>query len=198
MTVQVDDLLEVACRCEHEGVEDVVNVYQYQYKGTGAETDAIVLDDLADKLDGLYAGFPGIQSSTFIYRDITVRNLTQSTILGVVPWPILTAGGSSAPNLPPGVAGVINMATNVARVVLRKFLGGFVSSALDNDGTFTPALTGIMLAFGAALIPGFSVLTRVYAYGHLSAKTLNFEIPTSITATDVPGYQRRRKQGRGV
>lgn len=197
MAVNTNDILEIAARAEFEGVEDVLNVYQYQYTGAPTILDSDAVDDLSNEVDDLYGFIVGNQSADYIYRDITIRNITQLAVLGVIPWPVKVAGTAPVDNLPPGVAGLINMATGIARVVLRKYFGGFVVSTLDTDGRFVSGVVAQFILFGLRLISPVDVLGRTYQYGHFSPKTLQFEVPTSVTATDIPGYQRRRKQGRG-
>jgi hypothetical protein len=127
-----------------------------------------------------------------------VRNTTQSSVLGVFSWPTISVGVAAAVNMPPGVGGLINMATTIARVVLRKYIAGFVSTAYEADGTLVDSVVAVLLQFGADLLDGLIVGARSYIYGHLSPKTASFEVPVSATVTDIPAYQRRRKQGRGV
>ena len=198
MAVNPQDILEITCRGEFNGVEDVVNVYQYRYTGASVAADADVISDFETEMESLYTPFVPDQMPTYEYRDITIRNLTQSVIMSVGAWPTLTDGTSAGKANPPGIAGLINMATTIVKVVLRKYLGGFAQSIVDDDGTFTTAFTAKLLVFGLQLILGFSVTVRGYDYGHLSPKTTNFEVPTSASVTDIPAYQRRRKQGRGV
>lgn len=198
MAVNQFDIVEISARAEFGGVEDVVNVYQMQLTTVSPVADSVAITQLAAFIEGLYGPLISSQSTDYLYRDLTFRNLTTSTIMAITPWPSLIAGSGGAVNNPPGIAGVVNMATNVARVVLRKFIGGLVTAALDPDGTFTAVLQAALVTFGNTLINGTSSGGDVWAYGHLSPKTLQFEIPASAVATDVPGYQRRRKQGRGV
>lgn len=199
MATNPNDIIEIAARAEFEGVEDVVNVYQFQYQGAAACTDYETILDLSNRLDSLYGGIISHQSNTLVYRDLSFRNLTQGTILGLTPWPTRTVGGAASSNLAPGVAAVINAVTQVSRVILRKYLGGFTVLGLDSNGSFTSGLTAAILTFGSNLIaPYVGGGTRNWQYGYFSPKTSGFEIPTSATVTDIPGYQRRRKQGRGV
>jgi len=199
MSTNPNDVIEVAARAEFEGVEDTVNVYQFQYTGPAACTDFETILDLSNRLDGLYAPFASAQSTSYLYRDLTFRNITQSTLLGVTPWPARTAGSSASNNLPPGVAVVVNAGTSIARVILRKFIGGFTAAVLDPNGTFTSAITSLVVTFASTLIsPYTGGGTRTWQYGYFSPKAAGFVIPTSATVTDIPGYQRRRKQGRGV
>ncbi len=198
MPTNQNDVIEVSARGEFNGIEDVVNVFQFQLTSVGDVTEAVTLTDLSVHLDNIFGNLGASQTDDFVYRDLTFRNITQDLVLGVIPWPTLTVGGSASGNLPPGVAGVINMATNVARVVLRKFIGGLGVGILDANGTFTGSLLTILGSFASDLLATLVVGGNDWEYGFFSPKTLAFEVPVGATITDIPGYQRRRKQGRGV
>jgi len=184
--------------CEANGVEDVINVFQWINTTGSSLTDAQAVADIRAHLDTIYGALVIGQVDTFIYRDINFRNVTQGIIMGTFPWPTLTAGLSATNQIPPGVALVINFATSVPRVILRKYLGGWPVSVIDNDGTFNAAIMVSAAAWALALTAGIVGPNGTWSYGYLSPKTSNFEIPVSYSVTDIPGYQRRRKQGRGV
>lgn len=198
MTVEDDDILEVTARCEANGVEDVVNVFQFRNVTGSSLTDAEAVADIRLYLDDEYDNLTASQADTFVYRDITFRNITQSVLMGTFGWPTLTTGDSALAQIPPGCAGLVNCATNVARVVLKKYFGGWVTATLDNDGSFSSAVTAAILQFGLNLLGGIVGPNGAWEYGYFSPKTMQWEKPVSATATDIPAYQRRRKQGRGV
>lgn len=198
MTVAQFDVIEISARGEFAGVEDTVNVYQFQLQTAAPVADATAITQLAGHLDDIYDNIQPLQTTSYLYRDLSFRNITQDTVLGVVPWPTKVAGASVGKAMPPGVAGLINMATNIARVVLRKYLGGLTDAVLEIDGTFTSVLVAALVQFAADLLALFITGSETWAYGHLSPKTAAFEQPVAGVVTDIPAYQRRRKQGRGV
>ena len=198
MTVAQNDVVEIAARAEFRGVEDVVNVYQFQLTSATPMADGVAMIQLGGHINAMYLNAVAYQTSDFLYRDLTYRNITTGLLMGVTPWPSVVSGTAGATNNPPGIAGVINMATTVARVILRKYIGGLTSTLIDADGTFSASVQAMLLVIGNYLIGGLSSGGDTWEYGHLSPKTLGFEVPASATATDIPGYQRRRKQGRGV
>jgi len=197
MAVNNGDVLEATARAEFNGVEDVVNVYQIKYTGASPKTDDAAMLEVADFLDTTYQIASSAQSTNLIYREISFRNLTQGLIMGSKPWPTLTAGSGGGASNATGVAGLISLATGIAKVVLRKYLGGYIATVMEADGTFTSAFLAGLLAFGARLLDMATITGGNYEYGYLSPKTGSWEVPTSVSATDVPAYQRRRKQGSG-
>lgn len=197
MTIQQYDVLEAAARTEMVQADDVVNVWQYRYEDATPISDAQGISDVIAILEIFYTVLVAAQSVLQIYRDIRFRNVTQGTILGTHPWPTMTVGGGAADPVPFGVAGIINWTTLKPRIGMRKFLGVFTEANVTTGGVFSSALVSAMsTAAGPTLAPQ-AIGGRNYQFGYQSPKTGLWEVPTSFLVTDVPGYQRRRKPGRG-
>lgn len=197
MTVATGDVLEVVAKMEFDDTEDVLNIYQFQNAGGVINSDNDAIDDILDILEDIYTPYLGAQGELYTYRAVKIRNITQGTLLGEFPWPSLTAGTNVSDALPPGVALVLNLGTVVARVVLRKYFGGFAEGSNEVDGTWGSALVAFGVATIALLTTEFAETNSTWLYGTLSPKTLGFETPVGGIVTNIPGYQRRRKQGRG-
>lgn len=197
MSVNQNDVMEVSARSEWNGVEDTVSVYQLRKTDSGPTDDADVVDDLVTIMELIYNIFLAAQTALLIYRDIRIKNVTQDVLMGVHPWPTITAGVATGGAMPPGNAALVSFDTGKPRVVLRKFLGGLVSTDLDADGTLDTAVVAALLVFGATLVAPLVQTNGTYEYGYLSPKTLQWETPISVVVTDITAYQRRRKQGRG-
>lgn len=197
MTTFIGDVIRASARMEFEGVDDVVNVYEFMLTSGPSLDDSQTATSILNVLETIYTPLIGTQNNQYAYRDVRLENVTQSTLLGVFAWPTLTTGASITGNLPPGVSGLINLGTDVAKVILRKYLGGFIQSNLDTDGTFTSALVAVLVAVANILLSPITEGGNTWDYGYISSKTLLFERPVSATITDIPAYQRRRKQGRG-
>jgi len=198
MAVDVGDVFEVTARAEFRGVEDVDNVFQYQYTSGSNSTNAIAIDNLLTIMETVYAIVRTFQHVLTLYRDLRVRNVTKGEVYGTFGWPSIVSGSVSGGDTPPGVAALINLSTGIPRVVLKKYWGGLDNQALDTDGTLTGAMITSLAAISAVLLTPQTVGSNTYVYGYLSPKTGNFESPQGSVITDIPAYQRRRKQGRGV
>lgn len=197
MAVEQNDVLEASARMEFNGVEDIVNVYQFQLTTTGPITDSQGVDDILLILEAIYLVLVAQQSVLTLYRDIRVVNKTQSTILGTFLWPSLTAGTAAVAAQAPGVCGLVSLATAVPRVNLRKYYGDMVTATMENDGTFASFVTTALTNISAMLLTQRVQVNGTWRYGYLSPKSLAWELPLSAIVTDIPAYQRRRKQGRG-
>lgn len=195
-TVQFD-IIEAAARMEYDGVDDVINTYQFQLTSALTVSDAQTLIDLLVILEELYTLIVTSQTTFLSYRDIRFTNVTQDLLLGTVGWPTLTVGTGAVDAIPPGVASLANFNTNIPRVTLRKYFGGLDLDNLDQDGTFTAVFGLVMADIQAFLLEAQIQGNDVWRYGYLSPKTGTFVVPVGSSWTDIPAYQRRRKQGRG-
>lgn len=197
MTTQQFDVIEAAARMELNGVDDVINVYQFELSSATTPSDAVTVVSILAILEAIYEIIVAVQSTLLLYRDIRLTNITQQILLGTVAWPTLVDGEAVADLVPPGAAGLVNFNTVVSRVSPRKYYGGFTTGALDPNGTWDDATLTLLVNISASLLVPFSESGHLWTYGYYSPKTLNFEIPVGATLSDVPAYQRRRKQGRG-
>ena len=197
MTTQPSDIIEAAARLEFDAVDDVVNVFQVRLASPVAITDQETLDDIVDYLELAYTLLVGFLSVLTTFRDIRVRNVTQDTVLGLVPWNTLSAGSAVSDALPPGVAALVNFTTGVPRVTPRKYIGVSTEAQLVDPGVFSDSFVIALGQFAAQMIGLVPVNGRLYEYGFLSPKTSAFQASLAATVTSIPAYQRRRKQGRG-
>jgi hypothetical protein len=80
---------------------------------------------------------------------------------------------------------------------MRKYFGVFTEADIDANGTWGTGLVAAMVVVAGFLLAPLVAANGAYEYGYLSPKTSNFEVPTGAVVTDIPAYQRRRRQGRG-
>lgn len=200
MSIANGDVLRVACRLRARGGQDIVNVYHYEYDGTGAP-DSSILASLVDHMDDMYTPLqPGLPSTTS-FIDIDVANVTQGTVFPAMAWPTLTVGGASADELPEQVCGVVIGRTDLPKVVGRKFFGPLTETA-TNHGAFTSSmlstlalvsaeyLADVVVQVGCYLFPGVAR----YASGGLVNRFVR--ILESAVSSGV-FTQRRRRAGQG-
>jgi len=197
MTTHQYDVIEAAARWEYNAVEDVVNVFQFQKTDAGDISDSNTIDDILDLVEAVYTLLLGIITTIQVARDIRISNVSQNYVLSTEPWPSITAGTGTGDPLPPGVAGLVNFRTTVAKVNPRKYFGALTEANNAATGLITVAGTTALSNAGALLLTSMLGTYASWEYGYLSPKTSNFEQVQSYSVTNVPAYQRRRKQGRG-
>lgn len=197
MTINAGDILEIDARMEFDGSEDVINNYQILMGSISSPDEQDVIDDILAWLETLYVIFQGVQTIKLFFRDVRIFNKTLDELVGLFAWPTLVTGQSNEPPLPPGVAGLVQFNTVVPRVLLRKYIGGWVEETLSASGQWTLAETAKLATFGTLCASPQATPNASWVYGYDSPKTASFVTPTSSVATSIPAYQRRRRQGRG-
>jgi len=198
MPVANDEIVQVTARVEFGGVDDMVNVFQFINASGLAVPDSEAITDLAAFMDSLYTTIALFQPTTVLYRDLRMVNLDTGDILGIVPWPGLSTGLHVGQPMAPGVAAVVNFYGDEPRRVMRKYIGGLVEDSSDADGVLNAITVTELGVFAAELLAPIvgTFSTWLYCYDNFLPLS-NLMIPTSAVATNIPGYQRRRKQGRG-
>lgn len=197
MTIAADDVVEASARLEFDAIDDVVNVYQFRLASGGPLTDDEGVDDILEILEVLYTIILGAISTIELFRDIRLFNVTQQILLGLHAWPSLINGGAIADALPPGCAAVVNFSTIVPKVTLRKYFGVFTTGAMGEDGLFTGLTVASVAEAATYLLAPIAATNGLWVYGYISPKILGWVSPNGATNNNIPGYQRRRKQGRG-
>lgn len=198
MAVQPGDILEASPRLEFNSVDDQVNVFQFQNESVSPLTDTQGINDVIEVLEVLYTILVPLISILTVFRDIRVRNVTQSVVYGVFPWPTLTAGTQVQPAIPLACAGLLNFSTGIARVTPRKYFGSLTTTSIDSQGNLTAGTLALIASVGATLLTSMVATNASWNYGYFSPKTLGWQQAVSVVATNIPAYQRRRKPGRGA
>lgn len=197
MTIQNDDIMEVAARMSFDGANDQIGSYQFRLATGGPITDEEGIDDLLAVMELIYTIVDQLMTLKLLFDDIRIFNQTQSVLLGIHDWPTLVAGTETQHPIPPGVAALINFSTEVPKVILRKFFGGFTEDQNQDDGTWNGTLVNAVADIGVLMLADFNMTNGTWEYGYNSPKILDWVRPNGASNNDIPAYQRRRKQGSG-
>ena len=197
MSVAPGEVIEAAVIHDNTTSGEQINVMQFQLDGPGPLADATVLDDISFIIEALYGAYQAFINVRNVFREITVRNKTTLALIGSVDAGVYVGGTDANPAEPQGVAPYVFFKTAVPRVVPKKFLPSISQVRVDGDGLPHASLQIAVGIFGSGLLAPWVFGASTYQYGHLSAKTLGFEIPTIAVTPDAFGYQRRRKPGSG-
>jgi len=193
-----NDILRVAARASIAGVGDFVNVFHYRYTGAGAYADLATVTDLALEMDTLYTILAPRISNLCLYQDVNVYNATQFRPLGVVPFPVLVAGGSGGDPLPAQVAGFVRGLSGYSRNWARKFIGPIGEADNTPTGVLSATLLGALVSFGAEWVfpalPGFSSIFTPVVY---HSKFDLWRPLTSAVISNLWATVRRRRVNRG-
>lgn len=176
-----------------------LNVFYYWTIFTEDQAEYLILDAIKTQLEAMYTE---ILAEIVDGAEPGIARVYVKSLLG---WDLI---GSRAPNLtfghvgsmaPQGVAALVRAYTSEPRVIGRKYLPGFASSALDDGVLITTALshlaafavewgTEIELSEGNELWPG------VYSTVHSVVVVMSGTMVVPVH----PGYQRRRRPGVGI
>lgn len=169
----------------------------YQFVSTDAVTDEDLMDDLTDRIENdMYAELTTSLANNFVISNLEFKNLTDNTLIDVIPWGG-AAFSSAGELLPLGVAGLVTANTATPKVRGRKFIAGLTEGSC-NDSLWDSALVTVLTDFAAAYVSGFigAVSSSPWAPG-VKSSTGPFRPFTEAIVSNIPAYQRRRKQGVG-
>ncbi len=197
MAVITDDILECAARLETQEGDDVIGAFQFRYLGIPALTDQQGIDDVIEFLEAVYGLLRVLIPILSVFRDITVRNQTQAINYGTFPWVTFANGLAGGDDLPPGVALLVSFSTGISHLNLRKYFGNIAEGGVSQPGRWLPTTVAPAVAAAAVMLVPFVATNGSWEYGYNSPVALDWVVPVSAIVTDVPSYQRRRRQGRG-
>lgn len=197
MAAVLDDIIEVAVIHVNDGVDHVINVYQFQKTDATPTSDADLLDDVASIVENLYNLLRTLITIRNVLSDVVVRNLTQSLLVGSTDGGTYVGGAGAGDQWPNGAAAMTFFKTNVPRVILKKFWPSGLAADLSPGGNPDSAWLVAMALVAAELLVPFVEANTTLRYGYNSPKTLGWEVPLTGHVPAIMSYQRRRKAGTG-
>jgi hypothetical protein len=181
---------------------DVVQAVFHYLAGSGTSQDAA--DVLAAIVTSLAAEWSDHAASIITdNQEGTVAELlrwdpAQNQFDGLVQQAHTMDGTNTSNQLANGICMLLKFFTDVGRYQGRKYLGICTEAQLGDDGTFgaTATTNGVLLAAGwdaPVTVGGMEFTTGVF--NEAAERFTAFS--QSVTAEDVPAYQRRRRPGTG-
>lgn len=206
--IEVNDIIKVVAEMLMDGVFQILNTYWVEVIDTNSLSQSDLLDDLCEWVETIYDEIDALMPNNVSFLDIAPYNFTKDEVIVAQDWPTLTAGGSAANSLAPGVAVFCWMPTSQAHCQGRKWFGPFTVTGQD-DGTWMAAIMTAVTA-GVANMLGSKEMTNGSVWRALVPHFIEtidevvteldppeFFPITSILLTNNPGYQRRRRVGSG-
>jgi hypothetical protein len=198
MDIQSGDIVRVTAKMAIGGVGAVQNVFYLRKEGIGEVPASLWPDDIGPWLEDIYGEVNSLLTDNLSYDSWGLFNITQDAPGPDNSWPTLIVGGSATDMYATGVAGLGLLRTERPRVVGRKYFGGLVEGGIT-ESLLTPTMTAaIAAAIGHMLgsfIGGASLDSWLPGVVDKSGAYWSF---TEAVVKDIPAYQRRRKQGRGI
>lgn len=196
MTVQQNDVLRVTVEMTQD-VDSVQNVYHFRSTNSGAIDDADVLDDMADVMDEVYALLDGETTTDLTYDQIRVQNVTQDLLLGVIGFPVITAGLNITDPLPRPVAALITYPTSKPKTRGGNYYGGMTEDRNTSTGTILAGTLVNLAAVATILLAERVFGVNSYRMVVFNAALDTFVLPVSSIIHNIWRTQRRRRQGVG-
>jgi len=198
MAIVQNNNLQVFAKMKYIGTETFGNVFTLHVDDTNAQSQANILDDIAEYVEGVYTPLIGAMVATLVFDEITIYNLTALISEPTIPWPTLTAGAVAGTDaVPEAVSAFMFARTGVKRAIGKKFFPGLTETNTAS-GLW---VVGLVAALGTSLanwITPFTGTNGVVLIPGVWQKAINnFEEFTEGVVRDLPGYQRRRKRGVG-
>lgn len=195
--IEVGDILRIGATLTLNTLFEVTNVFHVRVTAGAPLGYAAASSDIQEYMDEIYDNIKTYLSDEVATSYLTLANLTQATTFGAFAWSPTWSGVASDSQTAAGVSAFSWARTLKPRVQIRKYWGVFTEAAVD-AGNFT---TTVRVACSNALtdhIQSFAGSAGLTVLGVAYNRTL--ETTTDAISTDTsgePGYQRRRKRGRG-
>lgn len=169
----------------------------YQFVSADAVTDSQVIGDLTDRVQSdMYGTLTATLADNYVISNMEFKNLTTNTLMDVVTW---TGDAFMAVGelLPLGIAGLVTANTGTPKVRGRKFIPAITENSCT-DSLWTGATVTALTNFAAMYIGAFIGVESAapWAPGVRSSSGI-FRPFTEALVSNIPAYQRRRKQGVG-
>lgn len=197
MAVAENDVL----RCTAEmsaGTDALQNIFHLQSANVASISDAQALLDVGLILDALYDLIDASMHDGVTFDAIRVQNITQDTLLGSTPWPVLTVGGDTADPVPFQAAALVTYPTAVPKTRGGNYFGGFTEANSDSSGGISSALQTVLVSLGVKILTQQNVAGNLYDFVLIN-RALGTVIPfVSAIVHAVWRTQRRRRPGVGA
>lgn len=196
--INADDVLRMTAKMTTVDLSSVQNVYTLDVPVPGSGTIIAILDRIVKIVELVYAIVKGLQNTRTKYLDLDFFNITQNIPLPTRPWDLIAEGEAGSDDLAHMTAAMFSLGVDKPGVSGRKFFGGISEAALDQDGLWTNATVTDLTAASAVLLNDQVESGTTIRFGIRTGITPTFAQFVTATITNVPGSQRRRRQGVGI
>lgn len=198
MTVSTGQWVNVTLMGDFDTGDDVQNVFQFGVQGLGSFTDPEVMDDIKELLEAFLAIIDGITTIAMVWNRFRVRHGTSGLIIGELAFDTPIEGLATGDACPPGISPVLVFPTSLPKVRGRKFLPPTNTDLISPNGYYQTEVINAATDAMAFLLTQFDATNASWKYGVEATTYSVFAYPTTGIFRNIPGYQRRRKQGVGA
>lgn len=197
MAVAENDVLRVTAEMS-AGNDALQNVFHVQSVNAASVSDAQALLDMGLIMDALYDLLDASMHDGVTFDNVRVQNVTQDTLLGSTPFPVLSVGGDTADPIPYQACALITYPTAVPKTRGGNYYGGFTEANSDGNGAISSALQTVLALVGTKILTQQDVAGNLWDFV-LVNRLLGTVIPfVSTIVHAVWRTQRRRRPGVGA
>jgi len=196
--IDTNDVLRMTANLQTVDLSAVQNVYTIRVTVPGAGSTSTQLSRIAIILELIYEEVRGLQNSRTKYIDIDFFNITQDIPLPSQSWPTISQGSLALDDLAHMTSAMFSLGVGKPGVNGRKFFGGISEPALDQDGLWTTSTVIDLLVAATQMLVTQTEGATTIEFGIITGIVPAFIQFISSLVTNVPGTQRRRRQGVGI
>ena len=191
------DILRIGATWSFEGVHEITNVWHAKVVAGGGITYAQAALDVQSYMADIYVELEPQLSTAMVTDFLTLSNVTQDTTFGAIAWQGEIVGDDAGEKMPPGVACFAWARTLKPRVQIRKYFGVFSEDGLVG-GAWSAVVRGDCDAAMVIHIQDYADGPLLTLKGVAYSRLLTTSVEAiSVSTSEEPAYQRRRKRGRG-
>lgn len=199
MAVNDLDIIRVATKLVDILGFQVVNVWHFKCDLiTPPSTDALVMADLAARMELIYTEILTDLHNSLTFLDINFFNVTQDAPMGTLFWPTLTTGGAGGDPMPSQAAAMVRAETGKSRNWARKFFGTFGEGTNTSLGLIVAGAVTHLVNLGAVWITPYAGVVGTYIPVVWYNKDAEWRSLTRGIVRNVWSTVRRRRAGRGA
>jgi hypothetical protein len=204
MPITTGDILRLAPRLIWNAASDIVNVYHLKVLADGGQDTYNIIAKALVWMEKIYSEFDDLLANNATFADIAVANLTADESYGAQAWPTLTAGLHASPAINPGMGLFVWAPTVKPRCMAKKWIAPLTEDA-NLDGVWDASDTAQIAAALAILMINddagdgvvFQPVIPHYFENKVELDPHEYIPYTSVNATNVAGFQTRRRPGTG-
>lgn len=196
--VDVGDVVRIACRQTYtSGGQDVINTIHVRASAQVGVTLPAVQADLGALAELYFDAMRLVISNSLRYTFLELKNVTQDTLLGVIPWPTFVQGANAGQMASPQVVALSVLPSDKSRVMGRVNWGGMLETDVSN-GIIDALVLAAMATAQAVMMVSQSMTYGNYQYVIYNRVLGTFRLPVGSKAIIPTRTQRRRSTGFGT
>lgn len=196
MAIVNNDIIRLAVVWDLDGSDEQINTYHVRVQSPPASLVDLYAD-ITDYLEDLYAEVRQNSPNELVHNRVEIYNVTGDNPELPIGALVLLNGTSTAERMAEGVAPLVFARTSVKRRIGRKFLPVATEENLDSGVWASTAFSRMQIFAGkwASIFtaPNGTVFEALVG----SSLAMGFSVIAQAVASPRPGYQRRRRIGRG-